>query len=170
VLKAIASNDPSAARLIGQSYYLSGQPAEAIPWREKLRGSRAPHEVAYMLGNAYPQSSQVSKAVGAFAQMMVRLEQEADKVIARALEIDPKLPGAHLLLGELLLFRTSFDEGMKEIRKEIALNPSNATPYYKLGDAYTRQELSDDAIVFAEIRVAEFDSQRTLHTSWKGLS
>jgi tetratricopeptide (TPR) repeat protein len=165
-LKRIADQDSGAVLLIGQSYYLSGRPSAAIPWLERVRPqSGARHEVAYMLGNAYLQSRQTEKAVGAFAemfsvpsdsaaayliaaQMMVRqqMEREAERVAAQALQLDPKLPGAHLLLGELLIFRAQLAEGIAELRKEIALSPANATAYYKLGDAFTRQEMWDEAI------------------------
>ena len=56
-----------------------------------------------------------------------------------------KLPGAHLLLGELYLYKSRVPEAIEQLKKEISLSPANATVYYKLADAYSRIEKYDDA-------------------------
>jgi tetratricopeptide (TPR) repeat protein len=152
--------------LLAQSYYLSGKVPQAVPWLERAAQSGVKSiEVSYMLGNAYIQTHQPSKAAGAFAlmfgvepdsaaahlytaQFMVRqeFEEDARKELARALEINPQIPGAHYLLGELAIFRADIDHAIDELKREIAINPNFAMAYYKIGDAYTRREQWDLAI------------------------
>jgi len=136
--------------LVGQSYYLGGRVPEAVPWLERaVELNLRPVETTYMLGNAYIQARQPARAVTSFARMfMVRqeFEEDAKSEIAKALELDPHIPQAHYLLGELLTFRGKIDEAVSELKREIAVNPNFAMAYYKLGDAYTRREQWDLAI------------------------
>jgi tetratricopeptide (TPR) repeat protein len=155
-----------SAVILGQSYYLSARVPEATTWLQKAvdDGVRI-NEVFYMLGNCYVQQREPVKSRAAFAamfgvpfesaaahlltaQFMVRQEFEefALKELARALELDPKIPQAHYLIGMLAIFRNQLDQGMDEMRQEIAINPDFAMAHYKLGDAYTRREDWDNAI------------------------
>jgi tetratricopeptide (TPR) repeat protein len=155
-----------SAVILGQSYYLSAKMPEAAAWLQKAvdDGARI-NEVFYMLGNCYIQQREPVKSRTAFAamfsvplesaaahlltaQFMVRQEFEelATKELVRALELDPKIPQAHYLIGILAIFRNDLDKGMEEMRQEIAINPDFAMAHYKLGDAYTRREDWDAAI------------------------
>jgi tetratricopeptide (TPR) repeat protein len=155
-----------SAVILGQSYYLSARLPEAAAWLQKAvdDGVRI-NEVFYMLGNCYIQQREPVKSRAAFAamfgvpvesasahlltaQFMVRQEFEefALKELARALELDPRIPQAHYLTGMLAIFRNELDKGMEEMRQEIAINPGFAMAHYKLGDAYTRREDWDGAI------------------------
>ena len=154
------------ALVLGQSYYMSGRNAEAIPWLEKAiaAGVRAT-EAAYMLGSAAVKNREPDRARAAFAvmfnipaesaaahlitgQMMVRqeLEEFAERELRRALALDPRIPEAHYLLGILATYRSDIDKAISELTQEIAINPNFAMAYYKLGDAYTRRENWDQAI------------------------
>jgi tetratricopeptide (TPR) repeat protein len=81
------------------------------------------------------------------ARMLLRQEFDpiADEYGRKATELDPKLPGAHMLLGELYLYKSRVAEAIPQFQSELALNPANAQVYYKLADAYSRIQKFDDA-------------------------
>jgi tetratricopeptide (TPR) repeat protein len=170
--RAVANEKPGtpeyreSAVILGQSYYLTSHLRESAAWLQKAvdDGIRS-NEVFYMLGNCYVQQQEPLKARAAYAamfgvpfdsasahlltaQFMVRLELEdfASKELATAVELDPKIPQAHYLIGIVAIFRNQIDTGIDELHKEIALNPDFAMAHYKLGDAYTRREDWDAAI------------------------
>ena len=158
--------DGEATQLLGLSYYLSGRPADAIPYLEKVQSwyPRANVDASYILAMCYMQSHDYDRARKAFAamydvppdsaasylfaaQQLFRHEFEpvAEEYAQKATTIDPKLPQAHFLLGELYLFKSRIPEALAEFQKELAINPASAATYYKLGDAYSRLQRFDDA-------------------------
>jgi tetratricopeptide (TPR) repeat protein len=153
-------------QMLALSHYLIGHIKEAIPYLEQV-GSWAPEnvEMAYTLGISYIQTHDLDKAREAFArmysvspssasaylinaQMMIRqqFEEFAEKELQKALEIDPKLPQANFLLGELAVYRADLERGVALLQKEIAINPGFAMAYYMLGEAYSRQLKWDAAV------------------------
>lgn len=158
--------DSEAVQLLGLSYYLAGRPAQAIPELEKVQTwyPRANVDAAYILGICYIQAKDYPKARKAFAKMfdvpadsaasylftarmLLRQEFEpiAEEYAQKAVALDPKLPLAHFLLGELYLFKSRIPEAITEFQKEMAINPGNAATYYKLADAYSRIQKFEDA-------------------------
>jgi tetratricopeptide (TPR) repeat protein len=153
-------------QLLALAHYLSGHIKDAIPYLEKVKGWAPDNvEMAYTLGLCYiqvhdPDQSRQSFArmfsvspdsASAFlinAQMMIRqqFEEFAVKELQKALEIDPKLPQANFLLGELAVYRADLERGVTLLQKEIAINPGFAMAYYMLGEAYTRQLKWDEAV------------------------
>ena len=151
-----------SALLIGQSYFLLSRAAEAIPWLERIRSV---NEANYMLGYAYIQTNRLKESREAFArlfgvapdsaagylmsgQMMMKkgYEEQAQDLVAKAVELDSKLPQAHFVLGEVAIFRGDLGKGIAEMTREIEVDPSFAMAWYRRGDAYTRQEKWDTAI------------------------
>jgi len=169
--EALKSENPGSLEygesvlLLGQSLYLQSKYAEAIPWLEKATAAKGTTpEAAYMLGNACLLTQQNEKAVKAFAQlfqvgadsatarlttarMMMHqdLASEAAMQAKKALEIDPKLAGAHFLLGEVAIYQADIEDAIANLKKEIEINPTFAMAHYRLGDAYTREEHWDQA-------------------------
>ena len=159
-------DDSEATQLLGLSYYLAGRPAEAIPYLEKVQSwfPRANVDAAYILGICYIQTKDYPRARAAFARMFdvpadsaagylftarMLLRQEFDPVAEeyaqKAATLDPKLPGAHMLLGELFLYKSRVPEAIEQFQKELSVNPANAATFYKLADAYSRIQKYDDA-------------------------
>jgi len=174
-LKAVASfkkaleedpGDNEAVQLMGLSYYLAGRPTEAIAPLEKVQTwySSANVDAAYILGVCYMQTKDYPSARKAFAKMFVvpadsaasylftarmLLRQDfgpvAEEYAKKAVELDPKLPLAHALLGELYLYKSRLPEAVEQFQKELELNPGEAAVYYKLADAYSRLQKYEDA-------------------------
>ncbi len=166
--KAVASdpNNGEAAQLLGLSYYLNGYPAQAIPLLEKVQTwfPRANVDASYILGICYIQTKDYPQSRKAFAKMfdvppdsaasylftarmLFRREFDpvAEEYAQKAAALDPTLPLAHFLLGELYLYKSRVPEAIAEFQKELAINPGNAATYYKLADAYSRVQKFEDA-------------------------
>lgn len=155
-----------AIQVLGLSHYLAGHLAEAIPFLEETRGFAAESsELSYILGMAYIQTRQPDRAretwARAFhvpadsasarlvnAQMMVRAEMEdlAQAELTAALQKDPRLPQANLLLAQAALFRGRLDEAIALFGREIEINPGSAMAFYGMGDAWVRQLQWDNAL------------------------
>ena len=166
--KALKENpeDNEAIQLTGLSLYLAGKPADAIPYLQKVQSwyPRADVDASYVLGIAYLQTKQYPQARSAFAKMYgvpsdsaaayllcarMLLRQDfapiAEEYGLKAVALDPKLPMAHYLLGELYLYQSKIDQAISHLEQELAINPGYANVYYKLADAYTRVQKFDDA-------------------------
>jgi len=158
--------DAEAEQLLGLSYYLAGRPAEAIPALEKVQTwyASANVDASYILGICYIQTKDYANARSAFAKMFdvpadsaasylftarMLLRQDygpvAEEYAHKAVALDPKLPLAHQLLGEVYLYHSQIDEAMAEFGKELEINPGNAAAYYKLADGYSRVQKFDEA-------------------------
>ncbi len=174
-LKAVASfqkaleedpGDNEAVQLMGLSYYLAGRPAEAIGPLEKVQTwyPSANVDAAYILGVCYMQTKDYQNARKAFAKMFsvpadsaaaylfaarMLLRQDfapiAEDYAKKAVELDPKLPRAHMLLGEIYLYKSRIPEAVEQLQKELELNPGDAAAYYKLADAYSRVQKYEEA-------------------------
>lgn len=168
-LKKAAAEDPEnqeASQLLGMAYFASGHPGDAIPLLEHVQGSmtNANADGYYILGTCYIQIRNYDGARNAFAKMFgvpgdsaaaylftarMLLRQEFDPVAEqytqKAVALDPKLPLAHYLLGELDLYKARLPEAISEFQEELAVNPAHAATYYKLGDAYARAQKYDEA-------------------------
>jgi tetratricopeptide (TPR) repeat protein len=166
--KALKENpeDGEAIQLTGLSFYLAGKPGEAIPYLEKVQTwyPRANVDASYILGVAYIQTKQYPQARAAFAKMyavppdsaaaylfcgrvLLRLDfgPVAEEYALKAIALDPKLPMAHYLLGELYLYQSKIDQAISNLQQEVAINPGFANGYFKLADAYMRVQKYDEA-------------------------
>jgi tetratricopeptide (TPR) repeat protein len=159
-------DDSEVIQLTGLSLYLAGKPGEAIPYLEKVQTwyPRANVDASYILGVAYIQTKQYPQARATFAKMygvapesaaaylfcariLLRLDfgPIAEEYAQKAIAIDPKLPLAHYLLGELYLYQSKIDQAISNLEQEIAINPGFANGYFKLADAYLRVQKYDEA-------------------------
>ena len=158
--------DGEVTQLLGLSYYLSGRPGDAIPLIEKVQTwyPRANVDAHYILGQCYIQTKDYGRARNTFAKMFElppdsaasflltarmlfrqELETAALEYSQKAILLDPKLPLAHFLAGEIHLFKSEVAPAISEFQQELALNPGHALTYYKLADAYSRVQRFDDS-------------------------
>jgi tetratricopeptide (TPR) repeat protein len=158
--------DNEATQLLGLSYYLSGKASDAIPYLEKVQTwyPRANVDASYILGQCYILTKDYPHARKAFAKMfdlapdsagaylltarmLFRKEFEpvALEYAQKAVSLDPKLPLAHALLGEIHLSQSEIQDAISDFQQELAIDPGNASTYYKLADAYSRIQKFDDA-------------------------
>jgi tetratricopeptide (TPR) repeat protein len=159
-------NDKEALQLLGLSYFFTGKPKNAIPLLEKVQAwyPAAHVDASYVLGVCYVQTMAYDNARKAFAtmygvppdsaashlflaRMLMRQGHDpiAEQELQKATEIDPKLPIAHHVLGEMFIFKSRIPEAIKAFEAELAINPAHAATYYRLADAYTRVLRWDDA-------------------------
>lgn len=153
-------------QVLGLAAVVVGRFAEAVPRLEATR-RWAPEnmQLGYALAQAYLQTRQVDSARAVLAdlfkvapqsaaahlvaaQMMIRFEMDylAEPELAKALEKDPRLPSANLLLGQIALFRGRIPEAITFTTRELAIAPASAMAFSQLGDAYVRQAQWDEAI------------------------
>ncbi len=160
------AQDSESTQMLGISYYLAGNPSAAIPYLEKVQGwyPRANVDASYILGQCYIQTKDYPHAQRTFAKMFdlpadsaasylltarMLFRQEFEPValeyVEKAIALDPKLPLAHFLRGEIHLFKSQVPEAIADFQQELALDPGHAATYYKLADAYSRIQKFDDA-------------------------
>ena len=156
-----ASAYQSGVQAYGEHRY-----ADAIPFLEKAaEGGSQALAARYMLGNACLQVHLDAKAGQNFAAlfqvapdsapeylltaaMMLRLQMTpgAAAEAGHALELDPHIPQAHYILGEIALARGDLGKAVAELQKEIEANPGFFMAYFQLGDADERRGAWEDAI------------------------
>ncbi len=64
--------------------------------------------------------------------------QQAEALLEKAVNIDPKLDEAYLQLGILHSERGDFEQAIRDYKKAIEVNPQLGEAHYRLGSAYRR--------------------------------
>ncbi len=152
-------HDEESMQLRGLTLFRLGKPTDAIPLLESAPTwtSQTKVDPSYVLALCYLDTRQYDNARRAFAiqygfppdsapayllsaRMLLRREYlpVAQQFATKALELDPQLPLAHALLGEIALAGEHLDEAIAEFEKERLRNPLDGGIYDRLGDAYTR--------------------------------
>jgi tetratricopeptide (TPR) repeat protein len=158
--------DTEAMQLRGVTLFRMGKPADAIPLLEQARASIPSVNIDpnYVLGVSYIQVRRYDDARHAFAvqygfdpdsaqayllaaRMFLHQEflQAAEESVRKSLQLNPNLPLAHQLLGEIALARSNSAAAISEFEKERQINPLNGELYDRLGDAYMRSGQYDEA-------------------------
>jgi tetratricopeptide (TPR) repeat protein len=148
-----------AMQMEGASLFREGRSAEAIPLLEQARRSvpNANVDPNYVLGLCYMDTRRYDDARKAFAgqygfapdsapayllaaRMLMRRDYlpVAEESARKALALDPALPQANLLLGEIELAHGQSADALADFEKERDLNPLDGAVYERLGDAYIR--------------------------------
>ncbi|MGA3011178.1 MAG: tetratricopeptide repeat protein [Terracidiphilus sp.] len=152
-------SDRESIEMHGVSLFRLGRAAEALPFLEKAHSAveRANIDPQYVLGLCYENLTRYDDARHAFAaqygfapdsaeayllagRLFLRGEfaDQAAAQVHKALEINPALPLAHQLLGEVALAKGDTAGAIIELEAERKLNPLNGVLYDRLGDAYLR--------------------------------
>lgn len=165
------AGDLESTQMWGFTLYRLGRPAEAIPLLEgalKQAGAATPTSAnadpRYVLGLCYTDTKRFDDARHAFsaqfafapdsaeaylvtARLFLRHEftDQADMFAGRAVELNPTLPLAHQLLGEIALAKADLPRAVKEFEAEKKINPLDGAMYDRLGDAYLRNGQFDEA-------------------------
>jgi predicted Zn-dependent protease len=153
------ARDEEAMQMRGLTLFRLGRPAEAIPLLEAAHNwtQDTKTDPSYVLALCYIDARRYDDARHAFAlqygfardsapayllaaRMLLRREYVpvAKEFANKAMELDPQLPLAHALLGEIALAGEHLDEAIAEFEKERVRNPLEGSIYDRLGDAYTR--------------------------------
>jgi len=159
-------NDRESTEMHGVSLFRLGRAAEAIPYLEKAHTAveRVNIDPDYVLALCYADVRRYDDSRRAFAaqygfrpdsaeayllagRMFFRRELRDQAAVAavKALELDPRLPLAHELLGEVALAKSDLPGAIHELEAERKINPLNAALYDRLGDAYLRNQQFTDA-------------------------
>ncbi|MGF7180832.1 putative Zn-dependent protease [Tunturiibacter psychrotolerans] len=166
--KAIVQDpkDLQATQMRGVTLYRMGQPTAAIPLLERANTPIASDNAdgTYVLAVCYLDVHRYDDARRIFAQqyklpadsaaaylfmgrMLLRRNYpvESEQMTRKALELEPRLPLAHLLLGQLALSRSQAAEAVVEFEAERKINPMDGEVYERLGDSYLRALRYEDA-------------------------
>jgi predicted Zn-dependent protease len=158
-------SDMESIQMRGLTLFRLGRPADAIPLLEASRKSPLTKaDPNYVLALCYMDTRRYDDARHAFAaqygfaadsapaylvsaRMLLRREYLpiSQAFAEKSLQLDPTLPLAHELLGEIALAQNHLEVAISELEKERMRNPLDATIYDRLGDAYVRSTRYDDA-------------------------
>ncbi len=122
---------------------------------------KAKSSVEYFLAQ-YPKDVQ---ALYFYAQVLVATDQllKARERANEILEIDPELPEAQAILGEVHYGRKEFPQALKLSRQALKKNPKLQVPYRVIGEIYLRQGHVKDSIkVLLEAQRLKPDDVETL--------
>ena len=93
--------------------------------------------------------------------------KQIESLLTRAIAADPKIPEAHLQLGNLNADQSKFAEAIPEYQRALELNSDLADAHYRLAQAYVRTAQKDKAQeqfqVYQQLRaqhLADLDKQR----------
>ena len=159
-------NDLESAQMRGLTLFRLGRPSEAIPLLEAAgaKGTLGKADPNYILALCYMDTRRYDDARHAFAaqfrfppesaeaylvaaRMLLRREYLpiAQSFAERSIQLEPSLPLAHELLGEIALAGNHLEDAIAEFEKERAHDPLEASIYDRLGDAYSRATKYDEA-------------------------
>jgi tetratricopeptide (TPR) repeat protein len=148
-----------AMQMQGVSLFRAGKSAEAIPLLEEAHRSvpNANVDPNYVLGLCYMDARRYDDARKAFAgqygfapesapayilaaRMLLRRDYlpVAEESARKAIAINPALPQAHFLLGEIALAHGQSAYAIAYFEQERDINPLDGVVYERMGDAYMR--------------------------------
>jgi tetratricopeptide (TPR) repeat protein len=175
------SADIESVQMEGLTLYRLGQPVAAIPYLKRVQ-QWMPHanaDASYVLGLCYLNARRYDDARRAFATQygidpasagaylvlgnmlqIANLPELAADAARKAISLDPKLPLAHFLVGEVDLFKSDLTGALAEFEQERTLNPGYVAVYDRLGDTYLRSGKFQEAQA-SLMKALSLDTSRT---------
>lgn len=159
-------DDRESIQLRGVTLFRMGKPAEAIPLLERSHENLRMLNLdgTYVLALCYLNTHRLDPARRNFAalyrippesassylllaRMLMRWQNSpaAQEMAQKAATLNPRLPEAHLILGQVALGEGKVDEALSEFQREAAMNPMYGPVYDRLGDAYMQKNEFDKA-------------------------
>ena len=150
----------SRRKMRGLTLFRLGRPADAIPLLEASHrtGMQQKADPTYVLALCYTDTRRYDDARRAYAsqyglapdsaaayllaaRMLLRREYlpVAQKFATEAVRLDPRLPLAHEVLGEIALAQNRLNDAANEFNAERTANPLEPAPYERLGDLLGRK-------------------------------
>jgi tetratricopeptide (TPR) repeat protein len=167
---AQAPDDKEAIQLRGVTLFRMGKSADAIPLLEQSHENLTALNLDgnYVLALCYLNVHRFDDARRYFAslyrlqpdsaaaylllaRMLIRWQNSpaAEEMAQKAIALNPRLPEAHLLVGQVALGQGLVDKALIEFEHEAALNPMYGPVYDRLGDAFMQKnqlEKAQDAL------------------------
>jgi len=166
--RAIAQDhdDLESVQMRGVTLYRMGKAAEAIPLLERSNTTVAAvnSDSTYVLAVCYMDVRRYDDArrifakqyklppgsAGAYlflARMLLRRNYPAEsaQMAEKALVLDPHLPLAHFLLGQIALAKSQGAEAVTQFEAERNINPMDGEVYERLGDSYMQTSRLEEA-------------------------
>jgi tetratricopeptide (TPR) repeat protein len=125
-----------------------------------------------LLGELYLYQSKIPEAIAQFqaelainpgyatayykladAQSRVQKYDDAEKLLQRALWLDPTSTGPYILLGKVLEKKGEAELSARALQRALAMDPNNPIPHHLLGQTYRDLGRTDDAE--RELKLAE---------------
>ena len=163
---ALAPDDKEAIQLRGVTLFRMGKSADAIPLLEQSHENLTALNLdgSYVLALCYLNVNRFDDARRYFAslyrlqpdsaaaylllaRMLIRWQNSprAEEMAQKAIALDPHLPQAHLIVGQVALGQGLVDKALSQFEQEAALNPMYGPVYDRLGDAYMQKDQLEKA-------------------------
>jgi tetratricopeptide (TPR) repeat protein len=127
----LAPQEPLAYVALGITYLVEGQTQKAITMlRERATLSPDDFLTQYLLGQALLRSAPEAGSAS---------EREAIVALESSIRLNPNFTSSRFELGKLLLTRGEIDQGIEQLEKAMALDPTDPGPPYQLARAYQRK-------------------------------
>jgi tetratricopeptide (TPR) repeat protein len=139
----LGGSNPDALLGMADAYFLSGDREKALE-ECKIAINRFPKDARSLVTHAKILLESPEAGAGT---------REAERLLRKAIELEPNSSGAHYLLGQLAFIEGESTKAEDELKKSIALDPNRSEAHFTLSSVYRRLNRKDEAArEFAEFQ------------------